>query len=652
MKNFIIVGLIVLTALTTKGQNANTFPTSGNVGIGTTTPLEKLEVVGNVSSSGAASGFRFADRYLGYANGWQWYSYAGSARLYDHVNSVVRMTITNTGNIGIGTLTPSTKLDVTGAITSNDPIPFQLTNTGTGTYNRTSIYNNTTNGFLIDLARTSDNISAIGVDFNIKWRGSTTTPPFTISGYTGNVGIGSGSPAFKLDAVSSIKCVAAFRTSQTGNTGNISISNGSSFNYGVIGVVTGGSGGDTYGLGYSASENSSFANILNWNTNGNIGIGTSTPNAKLHIKGGYQTTGLNMPADELCFGASGSTPNGQQIIWGDGTGWKLNFGSKSASGSNASFVPKVTFVDNGNVGIGTSSPNAPLQFANSIANRKLVLYESVNNDHQFYGLGINGNLMRYQSSSTSSDHAFYAAISASTSTELMRIKGNGNVGVGTSTPNARLEITHGTSGNSGLRFTNLTSSNTPSTSNGKALSVNASGDVILVSASGTGGASEWLRNGSILYPVNTSDNLGIGTTTPITKLQVSGKTYIGAGTWALGASLSRTPGGYNLYVENGILTEKIKVAIKGTNGWADYVFDDNYKLKSLNEVEEFVKENNHLPGVPSATEIVNEGLDLGAMQAKQMEKIEELTLYMIELSKKIEMLAKENAELKSTNNKN
>ena len=83
----------------------------------------------------------------------------------------------------------------------------------------------------------------------------------------------------------------------------------------------------------------------------------------------------------------------------------------------------------GNVGIGLSSPNAPLQFATtSGVNRKIVLYEEFNNNHQFYGFGINDGILRYQTTG-GGDHVFYSATSASTSKELMRVKYDGNLKV-------------------------------------------------------------------------------------------------------------------------------------------------------------------------------------------------------------------------------
>ncbi len=106
------------------------------------------------------------------------------------------------------------------------------------------------------------------------------------------------------------------------------------------------------------------------------------------------------------------------------------------------------------------------------------------------------------------------------------------------------------------------------------------------------------------------------------------------------------PLGYRLYVEDGILTERVKVALEGTADWADYVFAPDYKLRPLGEVASFIEENGHLPGVPSAEQVVSEGLDLAKMDALLLEKIEEMTLYMIELKKENEELRREMEGLK------
>jgi hypothetical protein len=101
-----------------------------------------------------------------------------------------------------------------------------------------------------------------------------------------------------------------------------------------------------------------------------------------------------------------------------------------------------------------------------------------------------------------------------------------------------------------------------------------------------------------------------------------------------------TVGGYRLIVQDGILTEKIKVAVKNTGDWADYVFEDGYSLLPLEKIESYVREHKHLPNVPSAQDMTKEGLDVMKMNSKLLEKIEELTLYVIKLNNDIKELKK------------
>ena len=85
------------------------------------------------------------------------------------------------------------------------------------------------------------------------------------------------------------------------------------------------------------------------------------------------------------------------------------------------------YFNSGNVGIGNATPHAPLQFVNTSASRKIVFYETADNDHQFFGFGTNSGVLRYQLPSTTSDHVFYAGISATESSEIFRIKGAGEI---------------------------------------------------------------------------------------------------------------------------------------------------------------------------------------------------------------------------------
>lgn len=227
---------------------------------------------------------------------------------------------------------------------------------------------------------------------------------------------------------------------------------------------------------------------------------------------------------------------------------------------------------------------------------------------------------------------------------------------------------------SGLRFTGLTSAYNPSSTATKFLTVNGTGDVVLQNLpSGTGGAGSTtitagtninvtgnpidgyvISNSLVNTNIYTNDGT-INTTNGLRKVLLNdnnllfdttkstnnGKIYIG-----YNPSFISSTGNYRLFVEDGILTEKVRVALRNAPSWADYVFASDYKLMPLKEVEAFVKENKHLPGVASAKTLAKEGIDLGAMQAKQMEKIEELTLYLIEQNKQIEKQNKEIEELK------
>lgn len=109
------------------------------------------------------------------------------------------------------------------------------------------------------------------------------------------------------------------------------------------------------------------------------------------------------------------------------------------------------------------------------------------------------------------------------------------------------------------------------------------------------------RYGSTLT-LSDNGNVGIGTSTPIDKLSVNGN----------------------------IRSKEVKV--EAVN-WPDYVFDEDYKITSLESLEKYIKRNKHLPDVPTAKEVETNGLELGEMNKALLKKVEELTLYMIEQNK-------------------
>jgi hypothetical protein len=99
-------------------------------------------------------------------------------------------------------------------------------------------------------------------------------------------------------------------------------------------------------------------------------------------------------------------------------------------------------------------------------------------------------------------------------------------------------------------------------------------------------------------------------------------------------------GSFKLAVEGKIGAREIHVTLQ--NPFPDYVFGSNYKLRSLSSLEQYINQNKHLPGVPSADEVEkNGGVELGKLNTKLLEKVEELTLYVIELKKENQQMKKE-----------
>ena len=114
---------------------------------------------------------------------------------------------------------------------------------------------------------------------------------------------------------------------------------------------------------------------------------------------------------------------------------------------------------------------------------------------------------------------------------------------------------------------------------------------------------------------------------------------------------------YNGNIGIGIVNPQNKLDVNGTiharevkinlDGWSDFVFSDDYNLRSLEETEVFICENGHLPDIPSAAQVEEEGISIGEMNAKLLQKIEELTLYNIEMNKQLKMLVENNKRLEN-----
>ncbi len=220
--------------------------------------------------------------------------------------------------------------------------------------------------------------------------------------------------------------------------------------------------------------------------------------------------------------------------------------------------------------------------------------------------------------------------------------------------------------------------------------------VLLLVSMVTYGAG-WTDDGTVVRLTTGSDEVGVGTTSPECKLHVEGS-YEGPiyeaaraviyanntanGTYknAIGvaaevnASNARAIYGYNgnasgyggYFVGKGYFSGKVGIGtlnpgdyelavngeirakeIKVETGWSDFVFADDYKLMPLDKLEKHIKFNKSLPGIPTEQEVLKGGVNLGQMQAKFLEKIEELTLYTITQEKRLAKLEKENEELRN-----
>lgn len=124
--------------------------------------------------------------------------------------------------------------------------------------------------------------------------------------------------------------------------------------------------------------------------------------------------------------------------------------------------------------------------------------------------------------------------------------------------------------------------------------------------------------------------------TPLFQVRQNGSVGIG----------TTNTGSYKLAVEGKIVARTEVRVLDIGQSFPDYVFEKDYNLRPLSEVEKFIEANHHLPEVPTATEVASEGIDLVEMNITTLKKVEELTLYLIELNKQMEQLKLENASLK------
>ncbi len=346
------------------------------------------------------------------------------------------------------------------------------------------------------------------------------------------------------------------------------------------GSVTGGGGF------WDASGN----NIVN-NNAGNVGIGTSNPASKLTIQTPINSNGWRH------IGGSDS------IIVSEGIG-----GVSAAIGTttnhifrlNSNGLGRMHIYPNGNVTVGDNNAPAIDKFTVQSEGFGLTHTNSTGTITVGTYIGSFGGATGGWLGTKTNDPLNFFTNNGGASMTILQ---NGNVGVGATNAAFKMDVagrmrlrTQADGNSAGLWLNNPANTNT----------IAFMGIADAVTTGFYGNVSGW----GLIMNTNTG-NVGIGTLNPTYKLSVNGN----------------------------IRSKEVVVE----TGWADYVFDKKYKLKSLEEVEKFIEQNKHLPGIPSAEEIEKNGLQLGDTQKRMMEKIEELILYTIALKKEIDILkAKKN----------
>ena len=405
---------------------------------------------------------------------------------------------------------------------------------------------------------------------------------------SGNVGIGTTSPSTLLQLRKDISTAMSASYTYSNDISGIRFSNlSTTSNAGVaINFQLGATG--TSHAAIAASRPSADHNILHFytehansiaermriNSDGNVGIGTTNPAKKLEIKGD----------DGVGIRLFNQTANTWDIL--NSQYGKLDF---VRGGSNIF----MRIDQNGNVGIGTTNPTKKLE---------------IKGDD---GVGI--RLLNQAANSWDILNSQYGKLDfvRGSSNIFMRIDQNGNVGIGTTAPSKKLEVRDGD-----IRILRL---------NGDAqlqLTDNGVRNWYMRVVDGVNrftiadDATEFLTVNGL------NGNVGIGTSTPQSKLAVNGQ----------------------------IRATEVKVL--ANINVPDYVFEDDYELRTLEETKEYITENKHLPEIPSAAEIGKNGIDIGKMNMRLLKKIEELTLYQIELleqqqvqNAKIEKMEKKLLEL-------
>ncbi|MHC0446384.1 hypothetical protein ACWA1F_13320 [Flavobacterium sp. 3-218] len=373
----------------------------------------------------------------------------------------------------------------------------------------------------------------------------------------------------------------------------------------------------------------------NWlKPDGNVGIGTLDPQVKLDVFGQGR---FKVPDDQSGIGGlTIETDNGTNLRLGGNSSYSWIQSHMSLPlyinelGNNTIFN-----IAGGLVGIGTISPAARLDvkswdvaaFFRSTANS--VPVSIINTGSSVSSIGFKGstslNEFNVRLGADGND-----LVSYTNNVERTRIAASGNFGVGTNNPLAKLEVYNG----------NILVRNSSNIDNESSIIIAHSINHLAYDTFGVSLRTITESAGYNTYGMQffTQDSFLTGQTE---KLRIQGNGNVGIGI---------TNPQNKLDVNGTIHSKEVKVDMLG---WSDFVFKKEYNLPTLEEVEKHIVEKGHLENIPSEEEVLRNGIKLGEMNSKLLQKIEELTLYTIELkkenniqSRKIEELEKENSSFK------
>jgi hypothetical protein len=555
-----------------------------------------------------------------------------------------RMSILDGGNVGIGTTSPSSKLEISGQIkiTGGSPAAGRILEsdaTGLATW--------------VDKPA---GLLPVGISGNtLRHNGTAWIATSNLYNDGSKIGIGTTTPGSMLELKPSFGTAdIELNATPSGDNAVIRLNKNGTSSYSAIrfknvGTVTwdlGTQGDNNFKLKHTPT-NTTIIDVDE--ATKNIGIGTNDYSEKINVSGNVAAYGTFISK----FSNAGFLFEDRTANAYGGWNWYANAGKANlyryGSGGDLLTIDQV-----GNVGIGNTSPTSPLSFATTIG-KKISMYAGPTGDA---GFGVFGNELRINADYNGADITFGYDNFTNGFTERMRVKGNGNVGIGTNAPTAPLSFANAI-GNKITLWGDASGPHYGLGIQGSLLQMYSSGSNadIAFGYGSSGALTENVRlfgNGNIhigKYSTwgtaadNRKINFGDGDYTYIGEMGADDRLEMQAGSFNfkngdvyIGTNNFTSGAGYKLRVGGKIFSEEVRVQLQAA--WPDYVFEKNYKKLSLNELEKFVNDNKHLPNIPSALEIEKDGQHLGDIQRKMLEKIEELSLYVIELKKEIDELKK------------